>query len=360
MNELDITDEFEMADAGETVDRIAQKLQKVYEENENAIVLVTQYDEVVGFITGKEILDSIASGSEPSKMKAEEIVNNDFVEVLEDETIGNIMPVISQQYPNAIVVIDKNRQCVGFFSQSDYGDAMAALGVYDKSKKPKTSDDWRTRGIALSALGKRLEALKCYEKSVRSSADQEKAWSNLAKRLERINQHKDAIMCLDKSVTINKDNDDALTERGDIYAKENTENLAIQSYKMALAVNPDNVRALTNMGMEQAKLGEFDEAIKYLDKAQAVKGETAEIWFKKGSVLEKGKKFEDALECYNNAINLDEQYEDAWFNKGVALSALGKDEETLGCLNKILEFNPDNRSAKAAIEHYEKNNSFDF
>jgi tetratricopeptide (TPR) repeat protein len=360
INELDITDEFEMAESNESIDKIAQKLKKLYEEHDHGLVLVTQGDEVIGYITGKEILDSIAAGREPSKMNAGEIINNDFVEVLEDETMGNIMPIISQSYPNAIVVIDSNRRCVGFFSKNDYKDAMAAMGIYDKKQQPKTSDDWRTKGIALSAVGKRLEALKCYERSIKSSPDQEKAWSNLAKRLDRINRHKDAIMCLDKVVTVNPDNDEALAERGDIYAKENTENLAIQSFKMALSINPDNVKAQISLGLEQAKLGEIDEAIKSLDKAQEMKGETSDLWFKKGNVYEKGKKYEEAVECYDHAIGMDDKFEDAWFNKGVALSALDKNPETLECLNKILEINPDNKSAKEAIDYYKENESFNF
>ncbi|WP_455393295.1 tetratricopeptide repeat protein [[Eubacterium] cellulosolvens] len=363
INEMEITDEFLKADSKETIGVVAQKLRQLQAESdsEGGTILITQNDdEVIGFITPKELLDAIAEGKNPGKLRASELMNTDFVEVLEDETLGQIMPLIQERYPNAMVVIDSERRCVGFFSKNDYKDAMAALGVYNKSKKPKTANDWRTKGIAMSSLGKRLEALKSYEKSLLAESNKEKGWTSLAKRLERINRHKDAIMCLDKALEMNSKNDEALTEKGNIYSKQNMENLAIKSYERALEINPDNGDAYMFLGMEQANLGFIDQAMKSLDMAVSIKGPTAELWFKKGKIYEKAKKFEDALDCYNRAIVLDNDFEDAWFNKGVTLNKLGKDSETLRCLRRILEINPSNDLAKEAISNYKEKNTFDF
>jgi tetratricopeptide (TPR) repeat protein len=358
---MEITDEFIKANSKETMDVIAQKLRKLQLEGEEGAVLITLDDqEVIGFITTKEVLDSIAEGKNPAKMPATELMNTDFVEVLEDETLGEIIPVISKQYPNAIVVINKNRNCVGYFSKNDYKDAMAALGIYNKTKKPENSNDWRTKGIAMSSLGKRIDALKCYEKSLLENSNKEKAWTSLAKRLERINRHKDAIMCLDKAISLNSDNDDALVERGQIYAKENTQNLAIKSYIRALEINPNNAEALMFMGMEQANLGDIEEAMISLDRAVTIKGNTAELWFRKGTIFEKTKKFENALECYNQAIEMDESYEEAWYSKCVTLDAMGNETDALECLEKIVEINPNNEIAKDAITSYNETKSFNF
>lgn len=351
---MDITDEFVMAESDESVNDIAKKLQKLREESEHGTILVTQEKEVIGFITDDEIVNSIAAGKEISNMHASEIINTDFVEVLPDETLGDVMPIIQESYPNAIVVIDENRECVGYFSKNDYKDAMAEFGVYDKTREPKTDDDWRTKGIAMSALGKKIEALKCFEKSVEKSDDKEKSWSNLAKRLERLNRLKDSIMCYDKVLSINSKNEDALTKKGEIYSKEKTDNLAIQSYKMALDVNPDNVEALISLGTEQASVGEIDEAIKNLDRAVELKGDSPELWFRKGNVYDKGQMYEEALKCYNKATDLNEWYEEAWYNKGVAYTKLGNNDQAVQCLIKILRINPANESAKEALNSYKE------
>lgn len=360
INELDINDEFTIADSNITVSEIAQELSKLFKTGDNGTVLISQDNEIIGFISDKEIIDSMASNVDIIEKKAIEIMNTDYVEVMEDETLGNIIPIISTQYPNAIVVLGPNRKCVGFFSQNDYKDAMASLGVYNQSHEPETPDEWRTKGIAMSSLGKRIEALKCYEKSLISSSNKEKSWTELANRLERINKRKDAIMCIDKALSINSNNDRALIERGKLYSEEKTQNLAIQSYKLALAINPENVEALMSMGIEQANLGDIEKALSYLNKVENIEGENAELWFRKGTAYEIAKQYENALDCYNRAIKMDESFVDAWFNKGVTLNMIGKENETLQCMEKILKINPDNESAREAISFYEVNKSFSF
>lgn len=356
INEMEITDEYAMADSKETVEVVAQKLRHLHDESDQGAVLVTvDKNRVIGFITKKEIIDLVAMGTDFSKKAAQEIMNTDFMEVLEDETLGNLIPKISEEYPNAIVVVNSEQDCVGFFSKNDYKDALAGLGCYDKKHEPKTEGDWQTRGIAMSSLGEKSEAIKCFEKSVESNPDKEKGWSDLAKKLENLHKLKEAIMCYDKVLTINSDNEEALTEKGDIYAQEKTDHLAIQSYKKALEVNPNNVDALMKLGMEQANIGEIDEAMKYLDKAFSLKGQTPELWFRKGNVFDIAKKYEDSLDCYNNATELNDYYEEAWFNKGIVYNRMGQEDDALQCLIKILRINPQNETAREYINTYKLN-----
>ncbi len=361
INEMEITDEYVLANASESMEEIAKKLQELHNETETGAVLITQDDEeVIGFITSKEIVDHVALGKNPTEMNVKDIMSTDFVEVFADETLGQIMPLISHQYPNAIVVITPNRRCIGFFSKNDYKDAMASFGVYDQKHEPKSSDDWKTRGIALASIGKKLDALKCFEQSVSKKRDKEKSWKDLAKKLEKLNKYKEAIMCYDQAISINSKDDEALIERGKAFAKENTQSLAIQSYNLALQINPGNVDALLNMGMEQANLGYVDKALNYFEKAEEINGESADIWFKKGSAYDKAKMYEEALKCYNLAIEKDNTHEDAWFNKGVTLTMIGEEPQALNCMQEIIKLNPSNESAREAITSYENYGAFKF
>ncbi len=357
INELEITDEFELMGTDVTGNDIAQKLGELGAEG---VILITEYGEVIGFISHKEIVDLVATGKNPSNINAREIMSTDYVEVLEDETLGNILPIISKSYPNAIVVISNDRKCVGFFSKNDYKDALATLGVYDENHEPETPDDWKTKGIALSSQGKTEEAIKCFEKSVEMNKNKEQGWSRLARSLEGINRVKEAIMCYDKVVTINKTNDQAMLKRGQLFSKQKTQNLAIQCYTLALQINPKNVDAIMNLANEYCNQGNLDEALKYYEKAQEVTGETAELWYRKGNVHFQGKHYEKAIECYDKAIALDEIYEDALFDKAIALDKLNKPDEALKSLELILKINPVNESAKEAINSYKKNKSFGF
>jgi tetratricopeptide (TPR) repeat protein len=344
-----ITDEYTTADSHETVDVIAQKLRNLLAESDGGTVLISHDDKVVGYVTTKEMINLIATGKNFSKKSANEIMSTDFMNVFEDDTLGDIIPKISEKYPNAVVVLNSERKCVGFFSKNDYKEALAGLGVYDKSREPKTKDEWTTRGIAMSSLGNKDEAVKSFSKSVEGSDNKEQGWSNLAKRLEKLNRLKDAIVCYDKVLTINENNDEALTAKGNIYSEEETDTLAIQSFKQALELNPNNSFAMMSLSTEQANIGEVDEAIETLDKAAKIDGETPEIWFRKGNIYDKAKKLEDALECYNKATGLNDFYEEAWFSKGIILNRLGRNNDALQCLIKILQINPGNESARRAL-----------
>ena len=350
INEMEITDEFVMAASNTSVKDIAQKLQKLREETDHGAVLVTKNEkEVIGFITQREIVNLAITGTEFSDKTAEEIMNTDFMNIREDQILGKIVPLISKRYPNSIVVTDSEGACVGYFSKNDYQDALAALGVYDKSQDPKNKDDWRTRGIAMSSSGDKTAASKCYEKSVESSSNKEKGWSNLARKLEKENRSEDAIMCYDKLLELNSENEEALVEKANIYSEEHAENLAIQNFKKALEVNPNNVDAWMNMGLEQANTGDIENALQSLSKAGAIKGDTPELWFRKGNVHEIAKNYKDALDCYTHVLDLDEFHEEAWFGKGIALSKLGRNQDAQQCFVRMLQINPTNESAREAL-----------
>lgn len=357
IKEMDIHDEFTLLSSSESVDAIAKKLKEV---GETGVILVTDVGEVVGFISQNEILEVVSKGGNPAEIKANEIMNTDFVEVLEDEMLGNILPIIAQSYPNAIVVIKENRDCVGFFSRNDYKDALATMGVYDQSREPETADDWQTKGIAMSAQGEKEEAEKCYEKSVETSSNRERAWERLAKKLENLNKVKDALLCYNKVVTINKDNDSAFLNRGKLYSKQKTQNLAIHCYQLALSVNPNNVDALMNLGIEYSNSGKLEEALEQFEKIQEINGESSEIWYRKGNAHDHAKKYEEAIKCYDKAIELDDKFEDAWFDKGVALNNIERFEEALICMKEILKINPNNDNVQEAITRYKETGSFGF
>jgi tetratricopeptide (TPR) repeat protein len=361
VTEIDITDEYILAEPEETIVDIAVKLQKLKEETDHGAVLVTkEKDYVVGYVTFKEILDLVSSAADFENMTAEEIMSTDFEVVKEEDTIGDIIPMISEKYPNAVVVVSSDNKFAGYFSKNDYKEGLAVLGVYDKHHNPQTNDDWRTRGIALSSLGKRIEALKCFEKSVESSKDKEKGWTDLAKRLERLNKLKDSIACWDKVLKDNPNNDEALKEKGNLYSKAKVDNQALLSFKKAVQVNPDNAGAWMSLGVEQANIGEINDAMKSLDKAASIDEESPEIWFNKGMVFNKADLLDDALKCYNKAITLNDYYEEAWFNKGVTLSKLGMDKEALQCMMKILIINPANEDVRKTINGYKENGKLAF
>jgi tetratricopeptide (TPR) repeat protein len=356
ISDMQITDEFYFVDETDPVHIVAQRIREL---GEGGVVLVTKSEnKVIGYITDREIIDLVASGASPKDVSASEIMDIDFMEVMGEETLGQVLPIIAEKYPNAIVVIDFNGKCIGYFSKNDYRDALAGLGCYDKSRDPETPEDWRTQGIAMSSMGQMSEALICYEKSLALYPNKEQAWFELARSFEASNRLKDAIMCYDRVVSINPNNDDAWLNRGNIYLTLRMPDRAVQSFNHAVALNPHNEGAMINMGLAYSDLGNFEKAINCYENAEALKGETAELWYRKGNAFDKSDKFKLAIKCYDRAIQLNPKHEDSWFNKGAALHMLGKDKKAIQCLQEALNINPNNESAREAITICEEKKSF--
>ncbi len=349
INEMNITDEFSMVGLQEKGMKIAQELQNL---GDAGVVLVTKgSNEVVGYIREKEITSAVAGGDNPSDTFASNLMNKDFMEILEHETLGNLIPKLSDRYPNAIVVTNNDGNCVGYFSKNDYQEALAGLGCYDRSREPeyKTPDEWRIQGIAMVSTWQLAEAVQCFAKVVEYCENQERGWFELARGFELTNRLKESILCYDQVTYINPENEDAWLNRGNSYSLMRMPDRAIQSYVHALDVDPNNVKALINMGLALSDLGQINKAIAFYNKAAMITGDNAEIWYRKGNAYDKSQELKEAIKCYDIAVQLNTNFEDAWFNKGVALNTIGKVKKAIQCFQQVLMINPNNVNAREAI-----------
>ncbi len=347
VKEMEITDEFIMVRPEVKGLAVAQNLQDL---DEDGVILITKDGQnVSGFITRKEIIDALAEGINPLEKPASEMMNTDFMEVNGDETLGNLLQNISKNYPKVIVVTDSYGLCIGYFSKNDYNDAMIGLGYYDKTAEPKTPEEWRARGIAMTSLGQVEEALRCYENSLALHIDKERAWFELGKSFEVDKRFKDAMLCYDRVISINPENEEAWINRGNVYSILRMPDRAVQSYTHAIELNPRNDEPIINMGLAYCDIGNISEGISCFEDAEQKTGENAKLWYYKGNAYNKAKDHNEAINCYDRAIKLNSTYEDAWFNKGAALHILGEHQRAIECLNEVLKINPYNESAREAL-----------
>ena len=79
INEMEITDEYQLASASDTVLKVSRKLQELSKETAHGAVLIAKdKNKVIGFITNDEIVDLIAQGKDPMAMDAKMVMNKDF------------------------------------------------------------------------------------------------------------------------------------------------------------------------------------------------------------------------------------------------------------------------------------------
>lgn len=356
--EMDITDEFDMSFMDEAADVVARRLQRL---GEGSVIFVAEEDgKVNGYITAQDIVNLVADGYSPSDVEASQIMSSDFMEILSEETLDGVLPMIAERYPNAIVVIDYDGKCVGYFSKNDYKDALAGLGCYDKSRDPITPEEWLTRGIAMSATGKTREALECYENFLATHPRPERAWFELARKFEKDGRARDACICYDKYVSINAADVNGWYNRGNVLTALRNHTQAVQSYQRALKIEPSNVNVLKNLGMTLSDMGKGQMAISIFEKAEAVSGESDDLHYKKGNVYDKMENPKKAIRCYERAVELNPGHEEAWFNLGAALHSMNKSKKALKCFDEVLRLNPNNESAREALTICREQKRFGF
>ena len=107
----------EMADVGETVTDVAQKMNA---HNMGALP-VCQQDMVVGIITDRDIvIRAICKGWDPNKTLVSEIMTPDVICCDEDDDICDAAQLMEQKQLHRLLVISNDNTPVGIISLADF------------------------------------------------------------------------------------------------------------------------------------------------------------------------------------------------------------------------------------------------
>jgi len=259
--------------------------------------------------------------------------------------------VSEQDYENAITswekLLDINPKHAAWYI---HGVALSALGrkeeaiqSYDKAVdiKPDYHAAWNNRGVALSALGRKEEAIQSYDKAVDIKPDYHAAWYNRGVALSALGRKEEAIQSYDKAVEIKPDDHEAWYNRGNALSALGRKEEAIQSYDKAVEIKPDYHAAWYSRGNALSALGRKEEAIQSYDKAAEIKPDYHAAWYNRGIALDALGRKEEAVQSYDQAVEINPDYYEAWNNRGYALSALGRKEEAVQSYDQALNIKPD-------------------
>jgi len=140
--------------------------------------------------------------------------------------------------------------------------------------KPDYDAAWYNRGIALSNLGRKEEAIASYDQAVAIKPDYHQAWSNRGKALSALGRTAEAII----------------------------------SYEKAIAINPNYHQAWGNRGNALYDLGRNEDAIASYDQAIAIKSDYYQAWYNKACCYALWSRVETAIENLQQAIELNPKY----------------------------------------------------
>lgn len=222
------------------------------------------------------------------------------------------------------------------------------------SADEQTARFWNNKGMSLSALGQREEAIVCYDEALAIDAGEGRIWSNKGFDLQQVGRHDEALECYNKALTIAPQLDGVWSNKGSCLDAMGRREEALVCYDNALVTDFRNGKTWNNKGRVLDSLGRSREAIGCYQEALAVDPRYAEAWNNLGACLNTLGKHKESLACYEKALAIDPQYSHAWFNNGIALAALGQREAALASYDKALAIEP-----RDAVTWFNKGNSLD-
>jgi tetratricopeptide (TPR) repeat protein len=204
----------------------------------------------------------------------------------------------------------------------------------------KTAVFWNNKGISLATLGRREEAISCYDQALALDPRYATAWSNKGKALAELGRREEAISCYDQALALDPRHAAAWNNKGSALCNLGRREEAISCYDQALAIDPRDAAAWDNKGNALADLGRHAEAISCYDQALAVDPRDAVTLNNKGLALADAGRREEAISCHDQALAIDPRQATAWSNKGLALNALGRRDEAISCCDQALAIDP--------------------
>jgi len=201
------------------------------------------------------------------------------------------------------------------------------------------------KGSSLDQLGKREEALACYDDALKLDPKSARAWFNKGVSLFAASRPKDAIECYQQALKLDPKSEQAWSNLGVALKSSGDIDQAIACYDRALKSNPRYPQAWINKGVALKARGAAEEALSCYEKALKLNPHDVTTWVNRGNALSTLQRTLEAVACYDRALALDSRVSQIWLNKGIALSALNRDEEAMQCYGTALEINPREKQA---------------
>ena len=124
ISELNLNDEHITVGVEDSLREGAKRLLSV----PGGILIVLDDDSKVKGVMGyKQFLQAIDKEMDMSSSKCGDIMEMDFMEVKNSDSIKEVLKQIRKRSPQAVVAVDENREFSGYFSPSDYKESRTIV-----------------------------------------------------------------------------------------------------------------------------------------------------------------------------------------------------------------------------------------
>jgi len=120
---MEISDEYMVGLPKMTLQQACQYLKA----HPSDAVIIQEGSKVIGLINTQTIIETIANGKVSSDMTIKEVMSTDFLKVNDTDALEDILPLMYEKQPKAVLVVDSEGDFIGYFSPSDCKLAMKQM-----------------------------------------------------------------------------------------------------------------------------------------------------------------------------------------------------------------------------------------
>lgn len=152
------------------------------------------------------------------------------------------------------------------------------------------------------------------------------------------------------TIKANPKDPNAHTSLGWVYQLGGKLKEAEQEYLTALKIDPNNIGALYNLGLIYVAKNKTGEAINRFEQIVEKDPSHALAWYQLGALRMGQKNYKEAIVCFQNALQAEPSYANIHYELGTAYEKLGEKDKAKQEYEITLQFLPNHRDAKQALE----------
>jgi protein O-mannosyl-transferase len=224
----------------------------------------------------------------------------------------------------------------------DLGDDEKAIFHFEKYLRESPDDQraYNELGSIYLRTGALEKALPCFQRALGIDPGYAPAHASLGDLYVRRGVLDDAIAQYKKAIRIDPGLTMARIRLGEAYLKKGMPEEARAEMKEAMAADPGQPEAYAFLGAFYLQEGRLEEAFQFLKKALTVRPRDPEVYNNLGVGYRKKGLIDEAIVHYQKAIEIDPNLFDPHVNLGEAYLAKKRSEEALSEFNKAISINP--------------------
>ena len=253
--------------------------------------------------------------------------------------------------------------------QGGYNEAIRCYDRYLR-KYPKDVLTLEFKGLTLDDNGHQgtqnnfekahEDAIECFNKALKSQANNVRVLYRKAISLGHINRYTEAIICYDAALKIKPNFIEAMNSKGHIYYLEGEYSKAIESFDQALALDQYSSESWTNKANALIGMGRLKEAMACFEKAIKIDSKDTSALVGLGGLLTQMSKFVDAEGYFKKALQINPSHLDALKNLGLLYSdKLFRFDDALKIAHKLSGLQPDVATKTIVVENLIKVKNYD-